>query len=328
MSRSIFSAFIVSITLLATGQGLPNPGTGPLRNHHAAVHFASTTVRVLTSAAAYDDEFPFYSPDGKFVVFSRRLVNGRGNSRLWIIPAAGGEARPLTPAEFPLQCTRPAYSPDGKLIAFRAARKDENAGGIWLIGADGRGLRRLTDEEKADDVYPTWAPDSSYIVFSRGLITQEPSNNLWEVRPDGWQKQLTRGDKFDGKATVSPDGAKIAFSTDRPDRHYPDTSIWIMSVAGGEESAKPFAADTGAGPAWSPDGHWIAFSSHRDGGVYIESAGDGAIIGASNSTGTVAENAHPAWSPDGCWIVFDKADSDSHHHLEVLSVPELLKDAQ
>src|SRR5437868_13783868 len=54
MSRSIFSAFIVSITLLATGQGVPYPGTGPLRNHHAAVHFASTSVRVLTSAAAYD----------------------------------------------------------------------------------------------------------------------------------------------------------------------------------------------------------------------------------------------------------------------------------
>jgi TolB protein len=234
----------------------------------------------------------------------------------------------LTPAAFPLQCSRPAWSPDGKLIAFRAARRDENAGGIWIIGADGRGLRRLTDEEKADDAYPVWAPDGSSIVFSRGLITQEPSNDLWEVRLDGWQKQLTRGNTFDGKATVSPDGTNIAFSTDRPDRHYPDTRIWIMSIADGDLSARQFTIDHGAGPAWSPDGRWIAFSSKRVGGVYLGSAEGGTIIGARQSTGEVVENALPAWSPDGRSIVFQKADSHTHHHLEVLSVAGLLEAAK
>lgn len=217
------------------------------------------------------------------VVFSRRPVSESGNSGLWIIPASGGEARPLTPADFPLQCTRPAWSPDGKLIAFRAARSDENAGGIWIIGADGRGLWRLTDEEKADDVYAAWTPSGNSIVFSRGLITQEPSNDLWEVRLDGWQRQLTRGDKYDGKATVSPDGTSIAFSTDRPDQHYPDTKIWTMSIAEGDLSARPFTNDHGVAPAWSPDGRSI---------------------------------------------VFQKADSHTHHHLEVLYVVGLLEAAK
>lgn len=298
--------------------------------HHASVsvRVATPAIRVLTSAPEYDDEYPYYSPDGKLVVFSRRPVNGAGNTRLWAIPAVGGDAHPLTPADFPLQCSRPAWSPNGKLIAFRAARRDENAGGIWIIGADGRGLRRLTDEEKADDSYPAWAPDGSWLVFSRGLITQEPNNDLWEVRLDGWQKQLTHGDKFDGKATISPDGKRIAFSTDRPDRHYPDTNIWVMSTAEGEASARPFASDTGAGPAWSPDGHWIAFSSKRDGGVFIEPADGGAIILVKGSEGKEVENAEPAWSPDGRWIAFEKADSSAHHHLEVLSFVDLLKVAR
>jgi TolB protein len=317
-----------SFTRISIGLLLGCCVAAPGAAQQSGVRFASTAVRVLTSDTAYDDQYPSYSPDSRFVVFSRRPVNGSGNSRLWIIPASGGEARPLTPAEFPLQSTRPAWSPDGKLIAFRAARADENAGGIWIIGADGSGLRRLTDEEKADDVYPAWAPDGSWIVFSRGLITQEPSNDLWGVRLDGWQKQLTRGQKFDGKATVSPDGTRIAFSTDRPDQHYPDTKIWIMSIGDGDLSAKPLTMDHGAGPAWSPDGRWIAFSSKRDGGVYIESVEGGTIIGAGQSSGIVVENALPAWSPDGRWIVFQKADSHAHHHLEILSVTGLLEAAK
>jgi Tol biopolymer transport system component len=313
----------ISVGLLV-GCCVAAPGSA----QQSGVRFATTAVSVLTSDAEYDDQYPSYSSDGRFVVFSRRPVSGSGSSRLWIIPASGGEARPLTPAGFPLQCTRPAWSPDGKLIAFRAARRDENAGGIWIIGADGRGLRRLTDEEKADDVYPTWAPSGEWVVFSRGLITQEASNDLWGVRLDGWQKQFTRGNKFDGKVTVSPDGTRFAFSTDRPDRHYPDTNIWIMSIADGDQSAKPFTMDHGAGPAWSPNGRWIAFSSKRDGGVYIKSVEGGTIISARQSTGIVVENALPAWSPDGRWIVFQKADSHTHHHLEILSVTGLLEAAK
>ncbi|MHC4710939.1 MAG: TolB family protein, partial [Planctomycetota bacterium] len=93
----------------------------------------------------------------------------------------------------------------------------------------------------------------------------------------------------------------------------------------GDLSAKPLTMDHGAGPAWSPDGRWIAFSSKRDGGVYIESVEGGTIIGAGQSSGIVVENALPAWSPDGRWIVFQKADSHAHHHLEILSVTGLLE---
>ncbi len=298
------------------------------QNDNASVKMrgSAPVSRVLTSAPEFDDETPAYSPDGKFVVFSRLPVNPPGKLRLWIIPATGGQARPLTPADFPLHCSEPAWSPDGKLIAFRAPRMDENAGGIWLIGADGRELRRLTDEQKFDDLYPAWAPDGSWIVFSRGLITQDPSNDLWQMRLDGWQRQLTRGEKFEGKATVSPDGKRIAFSTDRPDRHEPDTNIWIMSIAEGEASARPFTAGGGAGPSWSPDGHWIAFGSKQEGGVYIKPAGGGPTIRVVQIPGN--DNAHPAWSPDGSSIAFERIDSPNHHHLEVVSVRDLLKPAK
>lgn len=316
--KSLLAIVLVSGVIAALGQS-DNAGVN--------IGMPASVSRALTAASEYDDETPSYSPDGNFVVFSRRPVHPPGKSRLWIISVSGGPARPLTPVDFPLHCTRPAWSPDGNLIAFRAARMDENAGGIWVIGADGHGLRRLTDEEKFDDLYPVWAPDGSWIAFSRGLITQEPSNDLWQMRLDGWQRQLTRGDKYEGKATVSPDGKTVAFATDRPDRQYPDTNIWIMSIVEGEASARPFTVDGGSAPSWSPNGRWIAFSSKLVGGVYVKPAEDGRTIRVWESTG-MKDDAHPAWSPDGNSIVFESADSPDRHHLEVISVRDLLKPAK
>ena len=98
---------------------------------------------------------------------------------LWLMPLDGGAARLLTPVSFSLNSGYPAWSPDGSTIAF-AAEPDENHGGIWLIASDGTNLRRLTDEEKFDDMAPAWSPDGKWLVFSRGPISQEDTNDLWK----------------------------------------------------------------------------------------------------------------------------------------------------
>ena len=161
----------------------------------------SQPVRLLTSDEHYDDGFAAASPDGKKVVFARGPADQSGKSRLWVIALDGGEAHPLSPENFPFNCTRPAWSPDGTTIAFRAGRADEKAGGIWLMSSEGSNLRRLTDEEEFDDIYPVWSPDGKWHVFSRGPITQEYTNDLWQVILDGWQQQ--RG--TDGGCAHQPD---------------------------------------------------------------------------------------------------------------------------
>jgi len=81
---------------------------------------------------------------------------------LWLMPLDGGAARQLTPPTFKIGSDYPAWSPDGTAIAF-AAEPDENHGEIWLIGSDGTNLRRITDEEKFDDITPTWSRDGKWI---------------------------------------------------------------------------------------------------------------------------------------------------------------------
>jgi len=285
-------------------------------------------VRLLTLDARYDDEYPAIAPDGKWIVFSRTSIERGATARLWVMSVDGSALRPLSPEDFPLHCTRPAWSPDGTTIAFRAARADENAGGIWLISSDGVNPRRLTDEKKADDLYPAWSPDGTWLVFSRGPITQEATNHLVRVSLDGEEQQLTKGDYYDGRPSVAPDGRHIAFPSDRAGHHYPNTTIWIMSVAGGEATAKQFTAGQGAAPAWSPDGAWIAFTSNRTGayGVYVKRVGGGPAIRVTEATGQ--DKAHPVWAPDGHRIVFESIPELGEGRIAVVDVSKIVTRAQ
>lgn len=282
-------------------------------------------VRLLTSDERYDDGYPAVSPHGMKIVFARGPAGQSGKYRLWVMATDGGEAHPLSPENFPLSCTRTAWSPNGTTVAFRAGR-DENAGGIWLISSDGSNLRRLTDEEKFDDMYPAWSPDGKWLVFSRGPITQEYTNDLWQVTLDGWQRQLTRGkDKWDVTNSVAPDGRRIAFASSRGNSDPHDLNVWIMTIQGGKAAPRPFTFGGGEGPAWSPDGAWIAFTSNRGGGhaVYLKRVNGGPVIRI-----TEADNhwkGHPAWSHDGNWIVYELESKPRSTHLALVDVRTVVK---
>ena len=140
---------------------------------------------------------------------------------------------------------------------------------------------------------------------------------------DGWQRQLTRGDKYEGKSSLSPDGHLIAFASDRPTRHYPNTNIWIMSSDGGEATAREFTFGGGASPAWSPDGNWLAFTSYRDGAsaLYLKRVGDTPVIKVTGRTG----KCHAAWTPDGDRIVFDPEREPDRGNIAVIDLSGIVK---
>lgn len=110
----------------------------------------------------------------------------------------------------------PAISPDGKRVVFVVSTADKAANrrsaGLYLVGADGHGLRRLTSPVKGSDSSPVFAPDSRAVAFvsSRG---GEPQ--IWTIAVDGGEaSQLTRlATGASGPLVYSPDGKLIAFGS-------------------------------------------------------------------------------------------------------------------
>ena len=96
------------------------------------------------------------SPDGTTLVFD---VLGD----LYTVPVAGGTATPLTRG--PAYDYHPRYSPDGKTIAFTS---DENGmENLWLVDADGKNRRAITNEKTAYVRSAAWLPGGEYLVARR-----------------------------------------------------------------------------------------------------------------------------------------------------------------
>jgi dipeptidyl aminopeptidase/acylaminoacyl peptidase len=115
----------------------------------------------------------------------------------------------------------PQVSPDGKWIAFVLRKTDLEANrgrtDLWLVGTDGKKLRRLTTRPDSD-TNPRWASDSKSLYF---LSTRADSSQVWRIRIDGGEAEqitpalsLSNGDEpLDvGNLVVAPDGEYIAFT--------------------------------------------------------------------------------------------------------------------
>jgi dipeptidyl aminopeptidase/acylaminoacyl peptidase len=107
----------------------------------------------------------------------------------------------------------PQVSPDGKLIVFTLRKTDLEADkgrtDLWLIGADGTNLRRLTSHPEGD-FNPRWNPDYRSILF---ISTRSDSAQVWCIPVDGGEAQQVTDLPLDvGNLLVSPNGKHIAFT--------------------------------------------------------------------------------------------------------------------
>ena len=164
----------------------------------------------------------------------------------------------------------PAWSPDGRKIAFERPRPDRNAEGyvinseIFVVNADGSGERRLT-RNTVRDSNPVWSPDGRRIAF-------ESNWQLNVMNADGsGQRRLTRNGGRNFAPAWSPDGQKIAFERRLGRQKYGScsgcgrASTFEVHVMNADGSGQQRLTTQGAQPDWSPDGQKIAFMSERDG---------------------------------------------------------------
>jgi Tol biopolymer transport system component len=200
----------------------------------------------------------------------------------------------------------PAWSRDGKKIAFeynrdaagRPARRSE----IYLMNADGTGLKRLT-RNAVFDGDPSWSPDGRYVVFES---ERDGNSELYQADVRTLKvKRLTNHKAFDGDPTWSPFGRGIAFTSTRTGNR----EIFLMRFDS-EKGPSPRSQllnltnnrASDFDPTWSPDGELVTFVSDRDGNLEVYATNDRFLL--RRLTTNPALDAFPAWSPDNRSIVF------------------------
>ncbi|MDE0472932.1 MAG: prolyl oligopeptidase family serine peptidase [Gammaproteobacteria bacterium] len=179
------------------------------------------------------------SADGSMFAFTRNTRPGddaQSNQDVWVVPAAGGDPRALTPNTFDWRDTEPRWSPDGTRLAFVSDRNGFNNLGV-LDAATGEATMLLTEDVEHSE--PRWSPDGRWISFTRNL---DYDYHIFRIPAEGGEpEQLTHATGVNGGSRATgqtrgghlwhPDGEHIVYTHSGPSR---TGDLWIIPVDGGE----------------------------------------------------------------------------------------------
>ena len=215
---------------------------------------------------------PSVSPDGTRIAFLRRATV---DFELVVMAADGSAKRVLASR---VRLYRPAWSPDGRVIAFSACCEADRRG-LYLVDADGGAPRPL-----AEGGASAWSPDGSRLAFIGSLL----GNPTLFVTDRGGAAPRRLAGSVEGEViSWSPDSRRIAYQSLEQDVR----SVGVVSAEGGV----PLRLVRGRHPSWSSDGRRIAFAGE---GIQTVDVDSGVVH-------TLAERGRePAWSPDAARLVY------------------------
>ena len=238
---------------------------------------------------------PDLSPDGRrvaFVVTDTDEEADRLRLSIWVAPV-DGSAPPRRFTEGPADKS-PSFSPDGRWLAFLSVAdgRPEHAH-VRLASLEGGMPAQLGDLPGPVSQF-AWSPDSTRIVVVCGVGAPDRSDSAsprerhaphvprglaGKLDGVGWHEgrrhlfvldvergsatQVTRGEYDHDDPAFSPDGATIAFASDRhprrDDRQF-HGDIWVMAAGGGRPRRLTSGKGVAEFPSFSPDGRWIAYA--------------------------------------------------------------------
>ena len=203
-----------------------------------------------------------FSPDGNRIAF---VWDGDKEYYDDIYVKIIGKEKPLRLTTDPAKDESPAWSPDGRYIAFR--RRGNGKDGFYIIPALGGPERKLltSKDGSSDDSNLDWSPDGKYLVYGDRRTDQE-TETLFLIAVDNPEdkRPLTTfvGQIYDYDPHFSPDGQTVAFV-----RFLDVRDIFLVRTAGGEPKRLTFDDTFIYGLDWTPDGAYIVFLSVRLGGT-------------------------------------------------------------
>jgi eukaryotic-like serine/threonine-protein kinase len=248
--------------------------------------------------AAGEETSPTLSPDGSTVVYAMRATGG------WDLYSQRIGGRNATPVVNDPRRDEggPAFSPDGSLIAFH---KSDAVGGIFIAGATGESVRRLTDF----GFDPAWSPDAKQIAFATEEIIdpsarQADSTSYLVGVGGGAPRKLVDGDAV--QPSWSPSGERIVYWSNIGGQR----DIYTVAATGGTAVAVTKDPAIDWSPVWSPDGRFVYFSSDRGGAMNLwriavdQSSGRVHGVPEPVTAGVQASAGLPRFSKDGSRLVF------------------------
>jgi len=271
-------------------------------------------------------------------------------TQIWLADVATGRTLQLTRGK--KSASGPAWSPDGRWLAFTSNRAEDRSQ-IFVISPDGGEAVQLTESETGVGRF-AWSPDGRTIAFTAADPASKESkerkdyygdydvvrreythSHLWTIDvaealggPQPGQRR-TGGRSFTvGSFDWSPQGTRIAFSaTKNPDLINGGTSdIYVLDLAGDKVRKVVDQPGPDSSPLWSPDGGSILFSSAggrldyfaRNSGLAVVPADGGAI---RPLTGAFDENAGAVdWNADGIYFYALKKTAAHLYRLDPVSL--------
>jgi Tol biopolymer transport system component len=250
--------------------------------------------------------FPSISPDGEWVVYA----GDAGARRHLFLQRVGGQnPQDISGTDPTADDDQPAFSPDGRRIAFRSSR---DGGGLFVMGMTGEQVTRVS----RTGFRPTWSPDGKQLAFTIENVELNPQNaarlsELWTADVEtGVARPLSKLDAV--MPSWSPNNRRIAYTGRMEGANFQHLDIWTVPVAGGAPTRVTDDIQNDWSPTWSPDGRYLYFSSDRGGSmnlwrVRIDESSGRRLSEPEPLSAPAAIAAHPSLTADGRRLVYTSA---------------------
>ena len=249
---------------------------------------------------------PQVRPDGASVAYVRQsfdIMTDRAHGAVWVVDVATGAQSPIATSEGDVSQRGPRWSPDGKKLAFVAAREGERPQLYvrWMDSGQVAKVATLSEAPRSMD----WSPDGRTIAFTMFTPDDAPTLGAPLKKPEGakWADPL----KVITAVTYRRDEAGYT----RPGF----THLFVVPAEGGSPRQVTFGAvDDGGSVEWTPDGRSLLFAANRRptwehdmyrSDIWRVSIADGALTQLTKLNGPARD---PQMSPDGkaiAWVGYE-----------------------